>query len=629
MEIIELGTKQNLKGKAGNLNLLYHDFSIVRGIIIPNKVFQYFLKQNHISLSENHIEEKIKNGKLETKNLIEYLKKNKYQTVIVRSSVSLEDQDHYAFSGQFDSFPNTKIKEVEQRIKDCWISLFKSNIHSYLNEKRMKTTNIKFDILIQEMMISDISGIAFSINPANGKQEILIEATKEQCKKLVEGKIIPYTYHLPKDKEGDSLLTKEQLSIIKENVQKLKNILRKEIEIEFCFKNSTFYLFQIRPITSIHFSLDNYIKEGYWCDFKNNNWQVFHRSLWILGATKYKNKRIHNEVTEDIIVYYPKNQKQIRGFNGNILPLDQQTIISHTEKDIMIYIENCYKIAKEIHQLSKEVKMEIEKNEYQEVIKDIKKIIDKNAQINSYEYLVNSLTNPLQKVLSKNGRKRIEEWKNNQSISYFPIYQDIFKYISTYFKIEMDIEKLLMYTHVEELIDLCNQKLNKETLIKRINQREKNGFVLCNLQNKKYQNKIITKKETIEITKKRFQELEQKNKKEHQIKNGMKGSSTFKNDKVITGECVVIKDNTVNISKLDIEGKILVCPITTAKDVEYLKKVKAIITDYGGILCHAAIFSREFNIPCLMGCEIATEYFKTDDIITYDINQEIAYKKEI
>ena len=628
MKIIELGTKQNLKGKAGNLNRLYHNFSIVRGVVIPNEVFQEFIKENNISLLEKNIQKKIKNGKLEIENLIEYLKKNQYQNVIVRSSVSLEDQDHYSFSGQFDSFPNTKIEEVEQRIKDCWTSLFKKNIISYVKEKGMKQENTKFDILIQEMILSDTSGVAFSINPTNGKQEILIEATKGQCQNLVDGKIIPHTYYLPKDKEGDSLLTKKQLEIIEENIQKLKEIFHKEIEIEFGFQKNTFYLFQVRPITSIYFSLNDYIQEESWCSFKNNNWQLFHRSLWILGTTKYINPRICNHGTKDITVYYPKNQKQIRGFNRDYPVLDQETIKSHTEKDIIIYIEDCYKIAEEIHKLSKKVKSEIEKNEYSKVVKNIKKIIEKNAVINSYEYLINALSHVLEKELSNNGRKKIEEWKNEQSISYFPIYQDIFKYISTYFKIEMDTEKLLMYAHVKELLDLCNQLLKKETLIKRINKREKNGFILCNLQNKKYQNKIITKKETIEITKKRFQELEQEMKKEHKIKNGIKGTSTFKNEKIITGECVVIKDNTVSISKLDIEGKILVCPITTAKDVEYLTKVKAIITDYGGVLCHVAIFSREFNIPCLMGCEIATDYFKTKDIISYDINQEIAYKLE-
>jgi len=476
------------------------------------------------------------------------------------------------------------------------------------------------------MVVSNISGVAFSINPASGKKEILIESTKEQCQHLVDGKVTPHTYHLPKDRNGDSLLDQEKIDIIVRNIQKLKKKFHKEIEIEFSFQKDTFYLFQVRPITSIHFSLNNYIKEEFWCCFKNNDWYLFHRSLWILGATQFKNQRIKNEITEDITIYYPKNQKQIRGFNGNQPPLNQETIKNHTEDDLISYIESCYQIAKEIHQYSKETKQLIKKNKYREVLENVKMIIQKNAKINSYEYLINSLGQALYQELSKGGIKKIEEWKNNQSISYFPIYQDIFKYIATYFDIKIETEKFMNYTHVNELLDLCNYKLKKEVLIKRINEREQNGFILCNLQNRKYRNKVITNQETIEITKQRFQELEYGVKKKHKVPKGIKGSSTFKNGNIITGECIVVKDNTVDISTLDLEGKILVCPITAAKDIEYLKKVKALIVDYGGVLCHAAIFSREFNIPCLMGCETATDYFKTKDQISYDIDQEIVYK---
>ena len=99
---------------------------------------------------------------------------------------------------------------------------------------------------------------------------------------------------------------------------------------------------------------------------------------------------------------------------------------------------------------------------------------------------------------------------------------------------------------------------------------------------------------------------------------------TFKNGKVITGECVVVKGN--NFKDIDLNNKILICEVTTAKDVKYIKDIKALIVDNGGVLCHAAIFSREFNIPCLMGCEVATKYFNTKDIVTFDLDNEIIKK---
>ena len=46
---------------------------------------------------------------------------------------------------------------------------------------------------------------------------------------------------------------------------------------------------------------------------------------------------------------------------------------------------------------------------------------------------------------------------------------------------------------------------------------------------------------------------------------------------------------------------------------EAMKKAGAIVTDHGGITSHAAIVSRELNIPCLIGTRYATKLFKDGD----------------
>ncbi len=48
-------------------------------------------------------------------------------------------------------------------------------------------------------------------------------------------------------------------------------------------------------------------------------------------------------------------------------------------------------------------------------------------------------------------------------------------------------------------------------------------------------------------------------------------------------------------------------------------KAKAVITDFGGILCHAAIVARELKIPCVVGTKIATKILKNGDKIEIDI----------
>lgn len=72
-------------------------------------------------------------------------------------------------------------------------------------------------------------------------------------------------------------------------------------------------------------------------------------------------------------------------------------------------------------------------------------------------------------------------------------------------------------------------------------------------------------------------------------------------------------------------GEILVLRMTTPDlMMESIKKAGAIITDEGGITSHAAVISREFNIPVLMGTEIATTVLKTGDLVEVDTEKGMA-----
>jgi phosphohistidine swiveling domain-containing protein len=71
------------------------------------------------------------------------------------------------------------------------------------------------------------------------------------------------------------------------------------------------------------------------------------------------------------------------------------------------------------------------------------------------------------------------------------------------------------------------------------------------------------------------------------------------------------------------KGEILVCPQTTPDFVVFMKRASAIITDEGGITCHAAIVSRELGIPAVVGTKVATRVLKTGDRIEVDANNGI------
>ena len=67
-----------------------------------------------------------------------------------------------------------------------------------------------------------------------------------------------------------------------------------------------------------------------------------------------------------------------------------------------------------------------------------------------------------------------------------------------------------------------------------------------------------------------------------------------------------------------IKGEIIVTSMTTPDFLPLIKEASAIITDEGGITCHAAIISREFKIPCIIGTRIATSLLKDNDLIDVD-----------
>ena len=66
------------------------------------------------------------------------------------------------------------------------------------------------------------------------------------------------------------------------------------------------------------------------------------------------------------------------------------------------------------------------------------------------------------------------------------------------------------------------------------------------------------------------------------------------------------------------KGDIIVATMTTPDYVSAMEKSAGFITDEGGITCHAAIISREFNVPCIVGTNNATQKLKNGQLVELD-----------
>jgi pyruvate,water dikinase len=63
------------------------------------------------------------------------------------------------------------------------------------------------------------------------------------------------------------------------------------------------------------------------------------------------------------------------------------------------------------------------------------------------------------------------------------------------------------------------------------------------------------------------------------------------------------------------EGEIVVCPCVNPAWAPIFTKIKAAVTDIGGLTSHASIVSREYGLPAVTGTGIATSVIKTGDMI--------------
>jgi len=85
---------------------------------------------------------------------------------------------------------------------------------------------------------------------------------------------------------------------------------------------------------------------------------------------------------------------------------------------------------------------------------------------------------------------------------------------------------------------------------------------------------------------------------------------------------IKIINNPNEMSKMD-KGNIMVAHTTYPALVPAMKKAAAIITDDGGITCHAAIVSRELNIPCIVGTKTVTKVLHDGDFVHVDAGRGI------
>lgn len=83
----------------------------------------------------------------------------------------------------------------------------------------------------------------------------------------------------------------------------------------------------------------------------------------------------------------------------------------------------------------------------------------------------------------------------------------------------------------------------------------------------------------------------------------------------INGEVAIVTSPTDVVP----DGKIVVVPSTSPSYVPLMRKAKGLVTDHGGMMSHASIVAREFNLPCIVGTKQATKVLRDGDKVVLDL----------
>ena len=204
--------------------------------------------------------------------------------VAVRSSATVEDGASAAWAGQLDTFLNTTASDLLQNVRQCWASLFTPRAMFYRAEQGLTAKHVSVAVVVQKMIQSEVSGVAFSVHPVTeDPNQIIIEAVWGLGEALVSGELTPDGYVVHKDgweisdysvseqtwelvQGPDGVTQKVAVPEERQSQQKLSDLqivelarLVKTIEehygfpvdVEWAYARGVFFILQSRPITTL------------------------------------------------------------------------------------------------------------------------------------------------------------------------------------------------------------------------------------------------------------------------------------------------------------------------------------------------------------------------------------------
>jgi pyruvate,water dikinase len=167
----------------------------------------------------------------------------------VRSSAAVEDGAAASFAGQFRTFLNLRsLAEVEAAVQGVLASAEASSVRAYCRRQGIDPASLRMGYVVQRMVRADLAGVAFTLNPATGAEEVVIEACEGTGEALLEGTRSPLA--------PDHPLLQRHRPQIESLARRIQRHFGAPQDVEFAIEGGALYVLQARPITRFGFVSD-------------------------------------------------------------------------------------------------------------------------------------------------------------------------------------------------------------------------------------------------------------------------------------------------------------------------------------------------------------------------------------
>jgi pyruvate,water dikinase len=295
-------------GKGASLGeMVKAGFSVPHGFVVLASTFDKYIDNTGINIEIKTALKKVNSKDMESveeaseiiqhliertslslgieKEILSEFKKLKAKFVAVRSSATAEDSKIDSWAGELESYLNTTEKTLLENVKKCWISLFTPRAIFYRFARKLEKQSISVAVVVQEMVESEISGVAFSVHPiTKDHNQMIIEAGYGLGEAIVLGKITPDSYVVNKksreildinisnqdkmvvrkgekgdikdisvlnNKKGKQKLSNKEIVQLSNIVKNIEQHYGSPQDIEWAYRKGKFYIVQSRPITTL------------------------------------------------------------------------------------------------------------------------------------------------------------------------------------------------------------------------------------------------------------------------------------------------------------------------------------------------------------------------------------------